>query len=170
MRAIMTYSNPFSGFSLFPEFNFVSPYIFEDSVKEKLNETSTEYNLEYSVPGMKKKDLKMTVSNGVLTIEGYHKESEGKWFKKNNSFCESSFVRSFALSEDMNIDRIKAKFKNEKLSIQIPKKKEYVDYREIPVGGSNIEVEEAQIIKENKAESLFDSAKKRLRSVFRIGD
>ncbi len=168
MRAIMTYSNPFSEFSLFPELGMVSPYIFEDSVHEKLNETSTEYQLEYSVPGMKKKDLKMTVNDGVLTIEGYHKESEVKWFKKYNSYCESSFVRSFVLSEDMNIDRIKAKFKNDKLSIQIPKKKEHIDYREIPVGGSNIEVEEAQIIKENKSASLFDSAKKKLQSIFRI--
>ncbi len=72
----------------------------------------------------------------------------------------------------MNMDHIKAKFKNDRLSIQIPKKKEYVNYREIPVGGvggSNIEVEEAQIINDNKNESLFDSAKKRLRSVFRKG-
>ncbi len=169
MRAIMTYSNPFSEFSLFPELGMVSPYIFEGSVQEKLNETSTEYQLEYSVPGMKKKDLKMTVSNGVLTIEGYHKESEGKWFKKYNGYCESSFSRSFVLSDDMNIDRIKAKFKNDKLSIRIPKKKEHVDYREIPVGGRNIEVEEAQIIKDNKSESLSETAKQKLRSVFRLG-
>jgi len=169
MRAIMTYSNPFSEFSLFPELGMVSPYIFEDSVREKLNETSTEYKLEYSVSGMKKKDLKMTVNNGVLTIEGHHKESEGKWFKKNNSFCESSFVRSFVLSEDMDTDHIKAEFKNEKLLIQIPKKKEHINYREIPVMGNHAAVEEAQIIKENKTESLFDSAKHKFQSIFRKG-
>ncbi len=70
MRAIMTYRNPFSEFSLFPELGLLSPCMFEDSVKEKLNETSTGYQLEYSVPGIKKKDLKISVSDGVLNHSG----------------------------------------------------------------------------------------------------
>ena len=172
MKTIMIYNNPFNWLNPFSDLSWFEPVTYQTPVTESVNETPFEYKLEYSVPGMKKKDLKMKVDNGLLVLEGHHCESDGKLFRKNRNVSESSFYRTTALTEDMDVDNLKAKFKDGVLSVTIPKRKEYVNYREIPVNGNDIAVEEAKVVdakvvEEKPIHSIMESAKEKFRSFFR---
>lgn len=137
---ISNHFNPFFGLDRFDPFTFSFTPSIDESVKEK----PVEYILEYSIPGIKKRNLKTRIENNHLIIEGKERTSSKKLFGKERTVSESSFYRTFLLSEDMDTDRIKAKLTKGVLKINIPKKKEFINYREIPVSGSK-NIEEAKI-------------------------
>jgi HSP20 family protein len=89
-----------------------------------INETDKEFQLDLSVPGMKRGDFKIDVDNGVLTISS-EKEEEKKDEDKNYSrreFSYSSFSRSFTLPDNVDENNINARYDNGMLQITVPKK------------------------------------------------
>ena len=91
-----------------------------------INEADGEYLVTMDLPGVDKKDVEVNISDGILTISGQRKivnqDSEN-----NRIRCESAhgaFSRSFELSTDIIVDKIKAKFKNGVLTITIAKAEE----------------------------------------------
>ena len=65
----------------------------------------------------------MTIANGALTIKGEKKESREEQ-KKDYYLSErryGSFVRSFALPESIDTDRIAASFAKGVLTLKLPK-------------------------------------------------
>ncbi len=168
----MIYNNPFNWFAPFYELSWFEPVAYQSPVEEAIHTTPFEYKINYSLPGMRKKDLKMKVDNGQLILEGHHRESDNKLFRKNRRIFESSFYKTTSLTEDMDVDNLKAKFTNGVLSVTIPKKKEYVNYREIPVNGEQeAAIESANVVDaevfEEKPHSIVETAKGKLRSIFR---
>jgi len=89
-------------------------------------ERENNFSIKVDLPGVDKKDVKITVQNDVLTIKGEKKqESE----KKDESYhrverCYGSFQRSFTLPASVASDNIDASFDNGVLSINIPKLEE----------------------------------------------
>jgi HSP20 family protein len=80
--------------------------------------------LELAAPGMDKKDFKVNVENGTLTISAEKKE-ESKEEKKNytrREYSYSSFSRSFRLPENCTAEKIDAKYDNGILRVTLPKK------------------------------------------------
>ena len=76
------------------------------------------------IPGVDKKDVKVTLQDNVLTIEG-EKKAEVKDEKKNYFRIErsyGSFCRSFALPAEVDPDKVKAKYENGMLIIEAAKK------------------------------------------------
>lgn len=76
------------------------------------------------IPGVDKKDVKVTLQDNVLTIEG-EKKTEVKDEKKNYYRIErtyGSFCRSFVLPSEVDPDKVKAKFENGMLMIEASKK------------------------------------------------
>ncbi len=75
------------------------------------------------LPGLTKEDVKITVRDNVLTIQGEKKqESESK--ESNYRSIErtyGSFQRSFTLPTSIKSDKIDASFKDGVLSITMPK-------------------------------------------------
>jgi HSP20 family protein len=70
-----------------------------------------------------KKDVKVTVQEGVLTIQGerkQEKEENGKRIHRVERFY-GTFVRSFSLPEDVEQDNLKAEFKDGMLLVHLPK-------------------------------------------------
>ena len=98
--------------------------IWNPAVDVKENEKS--YVLTADIPGLTKKNVKINVSNGVLTVHGERKEEkenkDGKFYYRERHI--GSFSRSFQLPETVNDDSIQASFKNGVLSIEIPKLEE----------------------------------------------
>ena len=90
----------------------------EIDVFEKDNRLVTKIDL----PGMKKEDVKVEVTDGYLTISGERKtESE----EKKNQFyrCEreyGSFYRSVPLPEGVKVEDIKASFTDGVLEVSVP--------------------------------------------------
>jgi len=91
-----------------------------------VSETPKEYKLELAAPGLDRKDFKVEIENGILTIsaekEEERKEKEGGYSKREYSF--NSFSRSFALPENVKDGSIDAKYENGVLRIIVPKEKE----------------------------------------------
>lgn len=78
------------------------------------------------VPGVDKKEVKVSVVGDVLTISG-EKKTEQRDEKKNYYRIErsyGSFSRSFTLPAEILVDRISADFKDGVLNITLPKTEE----------------------------------------------
>lgn len=114
--------------------NFFTPRLFDiesnlfdvgmTSPLANIAETNKEYKVEISVPGMKRDDFKVDIENGVLTVTS-EKEEEKKEEDKNykrREFSYSSFSRTFSLPENVNENKISAKYDNGILQVTIPKK------------------------------------------------
>ena len=89
-------------------------------------ETDNTIVASLDLPGVEKKDVEVSVSNGFLTISGERKNISGEsgegriW--QETSF--GTFKRTFELAEAVVEDKIKAQFKNGVLKISLPKAEE----------------------------------------------
>ena len=89
-------------------------------------ETDSTIVASLDLPGVEKKDVEVSVSNGFLTISGERKKISGEsgegriW--QETSF--GTFKRTFELTEAVVEDKIKAQFKNGVLKISLPKAEE----------------------------------------------
>lgn len=83
-----------------------------------------EFKVELAVPGYKKEDLKVEVSDGILTVSSeqkFEKETEQEGWKRRE-FSYNSFSRSFQLPENADPDGVKATFTDGVLQLSINKK------------------------------------------------
>ena len=98
--------------------HFRKPYV-------NIKDNSNDYCLSLEMPGIDKKNINITVNDGIINIETQIKENDKK---ENNSFYSEieqfNYSRSFYVPDDANIDKIKAKSSNGMLDISIPKLKE----------------------------------------------
>jgi HSP20 family protein len=88
-----------------------------------ISETEAEYLIKAELPEVRKEDVKVTVENGVLTLQGerrQEKEEKGKRFHRvERSY--GSFVRSFTLPESVDESFVKAEYKDGVLNLHLPK-------------------------------------------------
>ena len=88
-----------------------------------ISETDTEYLIKAELPEVKKEDVKVTLQDGVLMIQGerqQEKEEKGKKFHRvERSY--GSFVRSFTLPDYVDNTNVKAEFKEGILNLHLPK-------------------------------------------------
>jgi HSP20 family protein len=88
-----------------------------------ITEDDKEYVIKAELPELKREDVKVTVENGVLTISGERKfekeEKKKKYHRVERGY--GSFVRTFALPEDADANRVKAQFKQGILEVHLPK-------------------------------------------------
>ncbi len=87
-------------------------------------ENDSDYTIEADLPGLEKKDIAITVENGVLTISGEKKRDKKERKKERYYYYErsyGSFSRTFALPENVDEKNIQAKFKNGLLALTIKK-------------------------------------------------
>ncbi|KAL7162294.1 hypothetical protein ACSBR2_042719 [Camellia fascicularis] len=93
------------------------------------------YKIRFSVPGLSKEDVKITIEDGVLKIRGEHKEESDHeqedyddddddddeidrfWSSMNYRYLRTSIM----LPEDAKVDEIKAEMKDGELTITIPR-------------------------------------------------
>ena len=88
-----------------------------------ISETEKEYLIKAELPEVKKEDVKITLTDGVITISGERKkEMEEK--DANEIRVESfygSFSRSFSLPENVEEKAIRAEVKDGMLRVHVPK-------------------------------------------------
>ena len=88
-----------------------------------IQETPEAYFVHAELPDVKKDDVKVTVQNGVLLLTGerrQEKEEKGKKFHRvERSY--GSFLRSFALPENVDDGKLSAEFKDGVLNVRLPK-------------------------------------------------
>jgi len=91
-----------------------------------VNETETKFFLSADMPGLDKKDVSVDIHDGVITIKGERdidneKSTDGYRIRERQL---GSFNRSFRLPDNVNEDKVAAKFKNGVLTVTLPKTKE----------------------------------------------
>ena len=105
------------------DWNFPAQNTQDWSPDVDVKETSNSFLLSADIPGLTKKDIKINVANGRLSISG---ERSLETVQKNDNYHYrerrfGSFDRSFYLPDTIFEDNISASFKNGILSIQLPK-------------------------------------------------
>ena len=90
--------------------------------------------LEADLPGLKPEEFKLSIENFKLTLSGERKfENEKKgenWHRVERSY--GSFVRTFSLPNTVNVEEVKADFKDGVLRVTLPKREE-IKARQIEV-------------------------------------
>jgi HSP20 family protein len=91
-----------------------------------ISEHKDEYQVSLAVPGFKKDDFKIDVDGNMLTVSSEKEESkedkEKSFTRKEYNY--SSFSRSFTLPEEINKEKIEAKYEDGVLKIALPRKEE----------------------------------------------
>ena len=86
-------------------------------------EHDDDFVIDLAAPGMKKDDFKLIIENRTLWISAEveaEKQEEMPDYTRRE-FNYSAFKRSFALPENVNVEKIKAKYENGLMKIIIPK-------------------------------------------------
>ena len=91
-----------------------------------IREHEENFLLDLAAPGLKKEDFKINLDNNVLTISSEMKEENEEKNEKftRREFYFNSFSRSFTLPKTIDLDKIKADYKDGILSIALPKREE----------------------------------------------
>jgi HSP20 family protein len=113
--------NRFLGLELKP---MMAPEGFADWVPAvDVQETDNEYLIKTDLPDVKKEDVKVSVENGVLAVEGerkMEKEEKGKKFHRiERSY--GKFVRRMSVPGDVDPQKVVADFKDGVLNVHMPK-------------------------------------------------
>ena len=93
------------------------------SPRVDIAEAEKEFVIKAEIPEVDKKDVNITVNQGVLSIQGERKEEKKEKGKKFNRIERSygSFTRNFTLPDNVDETKIKATFKDGMLTLLIPK-------------------------------------------------
>jgi HSP20 family protein len=85
-------------------------------------ETDEEFQISAELQGVEKKDVKLSVENGVLLISGRREQEEekGKRYHKIER-AYGSFARSFTMPDVVDEQKVTAEFKNGVLTVRLPK-------------------------------------------------
>ena len=101
-------------------------YMFESAATFPLidvRESDKETVIEAELPGMKKEDIEVSISNGALTIKAERREEKEKnrrgFYSLARSF--SVFERTIPLPDGIDIDHVEASFKRGVLRVILPK-------------------------------------------------
>ncbi len=91
-----------------------------------ISEAKDSYLVSLAVPGMKKDDFKVDVEGNMLTISSEKSETkeanEEKYTRKEYNY--SSFSRSFTIPDDVEIEKIDARYQDGELKLTLPRKEE----------------------------------------------
>ena len=102
----------------------VTPYQGSAYPKVNVYEYDDKVGIVAEIPGLSKKQIKVEVEDGVLTISGdkhsVWDDTKAKILRRE--LKQSSFKRSFTLGELLDGDEVSANFKDGVLSIEIPKR------------------------------------------------
>ena len=91
-------------------------------MKTDVKETEGEYVVDIDLPGFKKDEIRMQLTNGNLTVtaaKGLDKEEDGKYIRRER--YAGSMSRSFYVGEHVKEEDIHPKYENGILTFHLPK-------------------------------------------------
>ena len=92
------------------------------------------YTVTLDIPGVEKKDVNIEVEGSTLIVSGKREESNEKDMSLYYSQTRyGNFSRTFNLPEEINVEKIGAKYKNGTLVLTLPKMEKINNSINIPV-------------------------------------
>ena len=102
-------------------------------MKTDVKEKKDKYEIKIDLPGFTKEDINLSLKNGYLEISAKtskeDNDEEERYVRRERFFGECS--RSFYVGDDITEEDIDAEFKNGILKIDVPKKENEKDQKEI---------------------------------------
>jgi HSP20 family protein len=91
-----------------------------------IREDDKNYVLDFAIPGIDKKDLKIDMNEDVLTIssEVKNESEDSKNDYKRKEFSYTAFSRSFNIPDNVDREKIGANYKDGVLTVSLPKQEE----------------------------------------------
>ena len=88
-----------------------------------ISESEAEYAIKAELPEVKKEDVKVTVEDGALTIQGERKQEKEEKGKKYHRIERSygRFVRTFTLPDAVDESKVRAEYAEGILHLHLPK-------------------------------------------------
>jgi len=84
-----------------------------------VSDNDKKYSISLDMPGINKKDIKITIDDGIITIKAQRKiEGDSALYSEISNL---DYARSFYVPDDADHTKIKAKSTNGVLLIDIPK-------------------------------------------------
>lgn len=123
--------------SFFPTFfnyfndDVLNPFTNETVPATNVSENDKAFNIELSVPGFSKDDIKIEIDKDMLNIsaqsevENEEKDENDKVLRRE--FKKSSFSRSFSIPENIDTENISASQVNGVLHITLPKQNKAIE-------------------------------------------
>ncbi|MBU0926365.1 MAG: Hsp20/alpha crystallin family protein [Spirochaetes bacterium] len=136
MKSVITY-NPSSVLSALNDWDKLVGSVFDRDYPSSaatmgypvvdIREEKERYVLEAELPGFAEKDVDIKVNDRILTVSSSKDEAknvggEGVWLIRERGV--RTFRRSFSMPRDVDLDGIKASFKDGLLSVVLPKRPE----------------------------------------------
>lgn len=84
-------------------------------------ENEDHFELSLAVPGIEKDDIKIDLEDNMLTISSEKEVKNEDVNYSRKEFAYHSFSRSFTLPKTVNVEKIKADYKNGILLVTLPK-------------------------------------------------
>ncbi len=126
---LRTRNNCFLDDDLFSDF-FNEPVFVDNKhlMKTDIKENEKDFEITIDMPGYDKENIKMSLDNGYLTVEGHVEKVEKdngdkKHFLRRERYY-GSMSRSYYVGDSIKEEDIKASFKNGVLNVIVPKKVE----------------------------------------------
>jgi len=96
------------------------------SPKVNISENKAGYVITAELPGVKKEDINIDLAHNTLTLKGEKKfekrDEEGDYLRIESGY--GKFSRSFNISDDVDINKADASFKDGILKVELKKKEE----------------------------------------------
>lgn len=92
--------------------------------KVNVYENPENFELHLAAPGFKKEDINVSLDNNVLTISSEKVATENETYTIKE-FSTGSFIRSFTIPKNIQIESISAEFADGILKLNLPKKPEF---------------------------------------------
>jgi HSP20 family protein len=95
----------------------------EWSPSADISENDREYLIRAELPGVRKEDVKVSLSDGMITIEGERKQEKDEKTEKFHRVerLYGSFSRRFSVPEHIKADAVRSDYKDGVLCVHIPK-------------------------------------------------
>lgn len=86
-------------------------------------ETEAEYLVKAEIPEVDRKDVKVTVQDGMLTLQGERRQEREEKGKRYHRVERSygTFLRTFDIPDGVDEEKLKAEFKEGMLVVHLPK-------------------------------------------------
>jgi HSP20 family protein len=93
------------------------------AVAANILEKDEQFEIQIAAPGLRKEDFKLEVEKNLLSVSFEKPEEENQkeesWIRRE--FEAGSFVRSFTIPEQTDVDKITARYENGILYIGVPR-------------------------------------------------
>lgn len=102
--------------------DFPSKALADWTPRANVHETAEHYEIQAELPQVKKEDVKVTLESGVLTLSGerkYEKKEGGGSKPLRVESAYGSFMRAFTMPDDVDAEKIDARFENGMLQIKV---------------------------------------------------